>query len=98
MSAQPDKRLNGNDSANPDKGPFGSTNVLLVEFRGKEISQKDGPGNDKGPYVGMEMKRQRAQKFSRLDLRIINERRHVGGNLAGASQQLKERAKVSSDR
>lgn len=77
MSAQPDKRLDGDDGANPDKGPFGSADVLLIKLGSKKISQEDWPDDDKRPNVGVEVERERAQKLGALNLRIVDEGRHL---------------------
>lgn len=76
VRAEPEKGLDGDDGANPDKSPFRRADVLLVELRAEKVTNEDGPDDGKGPDVGMEVQRQRAQQLRLLDLRVVDERRH----------------------
>lgn len=60
VGAQPDERLNGNDGAAPDKGPFLRTDVLLIQFVAEIVAEEDGPGDGKRPDISVQIRRQRA--------------------------------------
>jgi hypothetical protein len=76
MRAQPDETLDGDDSTAPDESPFLRTDVLLVEVGAQVISQEYGPDDGERPYVGMIVQWERRIQFGRLDLRVVDERRH----------------------
>ncbi len=76
MSAQPDQRLNRDDGADPDKSPFGSADVFLVEFGSEKISEENRPDNSEGPDVCAEVKGQRVEQLRVLNLRIFDQGRH----------------------
>ena len=83
MGAEPDEGLDGDDGAGPDKGPFLAVDVLIVEFLVEVVAEEDGPDDGKGPDIGVEVERQRPQQLGRLDLRVVDERRHDSGSTAG---------------
>jgi hypothetical protein len=76
VGAQPNQRLDGDDGADPDKGPFGRLDVLVVELSGEVEAQEDGPYYGEGPDVEVLEQGQRPEQVGALDLRVVDERRH----------------------
>lgn len=82
VGAQPEQRLDAEDGAAPHKGPLLGANVLLVEFIGEVVAEEDGPGDGERPHVGVQVEGQRTQQLRLRDLRVVDEGRHGGLNLA----------------
>lgn len=77
VGGQPDERLDGADGADPDEGPLGGLDVLLVAG-GRQVDGEEGrPDNEEGPDVGMQLQRQGVVQARLLDLRVVDER-HLG--------------------
>lgn len=76
VRAQPNKRLGRDDGSAPDKRPFRTANVLLIEILREIVSKEDGPDYGEGPDIGMEVECQRTKQLRMLNLRIIHEGCH----------------------
>jgi hypothetical protein len=50
--------------------------MFFVQVGSQVVSQEDGPDDGKRPDVGVEMECKRPQQIGRLDLSIVDERRH----------------------
>jgi len=78
VCAEPNQGLDCDDCAEPDKGPLWRVDVFFVELAAEIEAQEDGPYYREGPDVGVTLERQRPQQLGRLDLRVVDERRHGG--------------------
>lgn len=80
VGAQPDEGLEGDDCADPDEGPLLGLDVFVVELSTEIEAQEDGPYYHEGPDVGVAIERQWPPEVGRLDLRVVDERRHGWSN------------------
>lgn len=55
VRAKPDQALDGDDGSDPDKGPFLSADMFLVELGAEVVSQEDGPYYYERPNIGVPM-------------------------------------------
>jgi hypothetical protein len=53
ICTEPDQALYRDYAPNPNKGPLGASNMLIVELGSIEVSKKDGPNAGERPNVGM---------------------------------------------
>ena len=78
VGAEPGQALDGDDGADPDKGPFGGANVLFVVFGAEVDKEEDGPGDDKRPDIGVVVDEQRREQLGALDLAVVDQGSHDG--------------------
>lgn len=67
--------------------------MLLVKLGGQIVVEEDGPGDHKGPDVGVVVHRERHEELGALDLGAVDERRHDGQRRALMESTKKQNKK-----
>jgi hypothetical protein len=76
VGAEPEQALDGHDGSDPDERPFLRADMLLVQLGAQIVPKEDGPDDNKGPHIGVILQGQRRVELGRLDLGVVDERRH----------------------